>query len=212
MVWDIDGTMIAQGHVLVARPHLYEALNESFQLCRYVGIWTAAHRLWCDEVHKTVLEPILRRITRNGKPASFDFMWSSDRCTTVRTGPLHGGFYYNMCDIDDVKRKPLKKFWHPVTRRRLFGASPHNMLIVDDTPHTYTMNRGNAMRITTFVSEHTNIDTHLLTFVDRLQKIVRLYNAQRQDLRLLLPDLSTFILELIHSYAPLRSVRAIASK
>jgi hypothetical protein len=206
-VWDIDGTMISdneEGDCRVrVRPHLEAALRYTFENCRYVGVWTAASSDWYGVVYRKVLKPILQRL---GK--SFAFVWFGDRCSNVARKYNDDGFTSSYSPM--LKQKPLAKLWRPRLNRQRWGVSRHNVLIADDTPFTYAKNWGNALPVTTYDADHPDSknDRTLLELTERLDSLLQQYCKRNQHVFVNLGFTQT-IVDTIHQYAPVRSVRGL---
>jgi hypothetical protein len=207
-VWDMDGVMVAENEEgdfrPLGRPHLEDALRWTFENCAHVGVWTAAGPDWYNDVWRHVLQPIMIRIGRRG----FSFVWYGDRCTKIQRNYLDDGFSASY-EPTKIKIKCLKKLWRPKFMRNRFGVNRHNVLIIDNTPATYARNWGNAIPCPTFTKDDNDDDAHLLEIVESLKIIKTRYELQ---------NIHTFrsvglddpkILNIIHSYTPIRSVRPI---
>lgn len=132
IIFDIDGTLIDADGRLMPRPHLEELFDYVFQTAHTVSIWTAAGREWYDLVHKGY---------------KFRLVFTGERCVIKWRDP------FGM----DIRQaiKPLRKIWHCKTKYTEF--TKHNTIIIDDTPHTYVRNYGNAVPIRSY----TNNDNEL---------------------------------------------------
>lgn len=207
-VWDMDGTMISdneEGDYRVrVRPHLEAALRYTFEKCRYVGLWTAASAEWFGVVYRLALAPILRRINHN-----FAFVWCGDRCTNVARKYNDDGFSSSYSPR--LKQKLLSKLWRPRLNRYRWGVSRHNILIADDTPFTYAKNWGNALPIHTYDADNDDSlqeDRGLLDLIARLESILRQYRTRNRHVFSCL-GFSQTIIDIIHQYTPITSVRGL---
>lgn len=128
VILDIDGTLISES--LKPRPLLRWFLSELFSRYR-VGIWTAA----CTE-HAAA---IVQKFFTPEQQAQLICCWDGRRCTIRHEIVPDAGF--------TTQRISLKRLKHLA---RHLKVSLDHILIVDDTPHTYRENYGNAIRIETF--------------------------------------------------------------
>jgi hypothetical protein len=128
----------------------------------------------------------------------FAFVWFGDRCSPG-------------------KRKRLSKLW-----RRWQRMTPHNTLILDNSPETYASNYGNAIAIPTYTLGHEK-DVYLRSLCLHMDAWMSEYEQQktnpplprRQFLRALQDAVdSSAIAELIADYAhlPRRAVRWVREK
>ena len=137
MVLDIDGTLINENNdpnnwSVVSRPYLEEFLYYCFTSFETVSIWTAATKEWFNYVDETILKPIRRKYNL----PNFFLVWTSERCSYKK-------------DIFTSTRfsiKRLRKLW----KKKKWGLTKYNTLILDNTPRTYIENYGNAVPIPTF--------------------------------------------------------------
>ena len=150
IILDIDGTLINdvpnENDELIPRPFLTEFLDYCFENFQNVSIWTAATSGWYIYVRSKFL------IGRN-----FDFVHTRYNCTRIADpdpDTLHP---------EPILIKPLKKIW------RKTGYNRHNTLIIDDTPHTYQKNYGNAIHIPTFLGSKD--DTCLQDIIELLDTL-----------------------------------------
>jgi hypothetical protein len=217
VVLDLDGTLVSKSTndqgLPVARPHLERFLSYLFQNMSHVGIWTSASREWYDCVYQGVLKSIMTKIGHQ-----FRFVWCGDRC--IKRGGSSGSSYFSI-ESDRRILKPLKKLWDSKRRRSEWGISRHNVLIVDDTFSTFQMNWGNAIPISAFDTSSTALickedrdskqklednDDALLQTMDQINTIQQNYMKQTDYLLVTFPS---SVIDLIHSYYPIRSVRYI---
>ncbi len=98
------------------------------QRCAFtVALWSAAS----DDYVKTILNFLL--------PYPWRFIWTSDKCTR-RVDQTHiNEFYPKVFPLKNLKKVWRRKNWHK-----------NNTLILDDTPHTYKKNYGNAIPILSY--------------------------------------------------------------
>jgi alkylated DNA repair dioxygenase AlkB len=101
-----------------------------------VAVWSASHHDYLHAVLAQLVPPHIR--------AAFKFVWDGRRC--VRVSLRSEGGVMNGCDGRVRKVKHLRKVWH----RRSNAYTRHSVWIVDDTPHTYSRNYGNALPIASF--------------------------------------------------------------
>lgn len=135
LIFDMDGVLIslvsfARNYQLIARPHLKHLFEYAFANFNTVSIWTAASQEWYDEVYSKVL------VWHMPADCDFHFVFTRDRCTS----------YYSQEHANHLVIKDLKKVW----RKFKETHTKDNTLIIDDSPHTYIRNRGNAIPIQSF--------------------------------------------------------------
>jgi hypothetical protein len=155
IILDLDGTLISEpqkaSDKIVSRPYLKEFLTFCFKNFECVSIWTAADYGWYSAVYNGILQPILHEIK-----AEFDFVYTRLNCKVIYDHDPDTPF------PESIYIKPLKKLW-----KKKKGYTKGNTIIIDDTPHTYRMNYGNAIPITTFTGDKD--DGALQTMIDILR-------------------------------------------
>jgi hypothetical protein len=172
-VFDMDETLVSTGPATIdaagalvhaapiARPFLVTLFEAVFrERADVVGIWTAASRDWFERVYESIFASALATASeRLGRPCHFAFVYTREHCTPRRC---------SLFDDDPLCRvKKLRMLW----RRHRFGASRHNTLVFDDTPHTFAHNYGNAVPVPAY--EPVANDLHLFPEARHLSRIYR---------------------------------------
>jgi hypothetical protein len=135
LVLDIDGTLVGESNVpfqFPFRPGLLGFLTLVQKLGYHLAIWSAAH--------STHVETICSRLNQLCSKIQFRFVWDGSKCDVAYDpANMHKkrrGFYFV---------KPLTKIWKEFPE---YNVS--NTFILDNTPHTYSLNPDNAIPIPTF--------------------------------------------------------------
>ncbi len=160
-MYDFDFTHRNGDHFYVKkRPHVDEFLTWLFR--KYtVAFWSASD----DEYVYRVLGFLLND---NMKPL---FIWTQKMCSikTVLLGPYNYGV---------VVYKKLHKVWDD----QKFGFAKEQILIIDDTPTTYSYNHGNAIPISPFTMNQVT-DTELLRIRNILSLLDNVENVLKVEKR-----------------------------
>lgn len=178
LVLDVDGTLVnelmnlpvdcsteSMQHILddqmTARPHLEHFLEICFATCKTVSIWTAASDDWYKYIYNKHLKPILDKLN-----VKFTLQFTRKRCTARYTA---SGLYSNGILYEKRLKKMQKRKWI-----NMDDADETNMLIVDDTPHTYYRNYGNAIAVERYYGGD---DDTLLRLAKKIQLIAKEYRS-----------------------------------
>jgi TFIIF-interacting CTD phosphatase-like protein len=132
-------------YYVIKRPYLKEFLEYCNKNYR-IAFWSAATEDYVQQV--------IKNIAPNIDPV---FVWSYEKCTVN----MYKSFYDNNLNI----YKRLRKVWSS----KKYNASKKNVLILDDTPNTYSYNYGNAIYITKFFG--VDDDDELIRIKELLEKI-----------------------------------------
>ena len=115
------------------RPHLdafIGAVTPAFDL----AVWTSSGELYARQIVERIL------------PAcGLKFMWSSQRCTTVRDWT--DGGYTMIKNLSKLKRR---------------GFALESVIAVDDTPSKYARSYGNLVTVREYTGEPTDVELPLL--------------------------------------------------
>ena len=173
LVLDMDSTLISNfGYNINPRPHLQLFLTFCFLNCKTISIWTAAEQSWFDAVNNALFQPILQKISaRLRKKCQFRFVFVRQRGTikfTVRPE--------NQYQPTPIFVKELDKLWNSPFQFPEF--TPHNTLIVDDTPETYSQNFRNAIQILPFAFNNKQ-DRELLKLMLYLKELGQHYQEYK---------------------------------
>lgn len=156
LVLDLDETLVHAAEVPLAReesftagpyfvytrPHLsqfIEVVLERFS----VGVWTSSGEMYAG----LVLDRIFPK-------DALEFVWSSQKCTTVRDWSTGG--YTTIKKLDKLKAK---------------GYPLDSIIAVDDTPSKYAKNYGNLIAVREFLGDPADDELPLLAaYLDELAK------------------------------------------
>ena len=161
IILDIDDTLVgSKGFVVWPRPFLKDFFEFCFKNFRFVGIWSAAEREWITHINLLIFQPILKQLEKEneGLVCVFTFIFDREECVI-------DPFTYESI-------KPLGKLWKSFES---VDINKKNTLIVDDTPHTYSRNPGNAIpipRMGGFTEIDSEDDEYLLLLIDFLKEII----------------------------------------
>lgn len=140
LILDLDGTLVPESDLdlngqdeVMPRPFFFELIRTCVQLNITLGVWSNAGEGRVKQIVTSLFH-------RNNIPLAFVF--SSNKA--VRRLDKNGESY---------NAKPLAKIWGKnrigkVTQKCKWTR--RNTLILDNTPSTYSQNRGNAIRIRTW--------------------------------------------------------------
>ncbi len=149
LLLDLDGTLLLEdesGSISWTprlRPFLREFLTAAFATCASVSLWTAADGMWLSAVERHLRS---QGLLTEGQ--QFLLRWHGNRCRSLpdmRALLEEGGDFY-LCR---VTLKPLRKCWRRGAGRAK-GMNRYNTVIVDDSPSTFALNYGNAVRVTSY--------------------------------------------------------------
>lgn len=141
IVLDMDNTLIEgcpYTYDIIPRPNLEIFLVWCFQNFKNVSIWTAANRLWFNRVNELVFKDILLKINK-----SFDFVFTSDKCTTI----YEFSEWHGQCFPKTIKK--LRKL-HKYRSEKFKDYDIENTIIVDDKSKTFSQNYGNGICVEPF--------------------------------------------------------------
>lgn len=173
LVLDMDSTLISNLGVNISpRPHLQPFLTFCFRNFKSVSIWTAADASWFSAVNHVLLQPIMKRISANiGKECHFRFVFVRPQGTIKYV--IRPEFNFTP---QPIFIKELRKLWESPVKFPEF--TPHNTLIVDDTPETFSQNYRNAIQIPPFAYNNTQ-DHDLLKLMFYLKDLGQYYKQHR---------------------------------
>lgn len=146
-------------HTVYKRPHVDDFLKFCFEHFD-VGIWTAAGAGYADWVLSYLLTEEQRK--------SLIFVHTENRCTQIYSMFAPSSeFEYPFIKVKDLK-KIFKRKFNGIRYPR------HRILIVDDTPHTYRRNYGNAIPIPSFYCSNSDrfllkLQGYLITLLNDVQ-------------------------------------------
>ncbi len=147
---------------IVKRPGLDYFLRQVSKHYK-IAIWSAASDHYVNFVVDNIIRPITNPV----------FVWSSKRTIFKRSLEMHGEFTPNNLVII----KPLQKLW----RRGKYNK--YNTIVIDDNYSTFSRNYGNAIPISEFNRDSTDIKLNTVWEVF-LSKLITSKNI-RHDLTVL---------------------------
>lgn len=142
-------------YFIYKRPHVHQFIAhvmERFQ----VGVWTASGELYAA----AVIEHLFPK-------GALRFVWSSQRCTTVRD--WNTGGYQTIKKLEKLRAK---------------GYRLESIIAVDDTPAKYARSFGNLVAVQEFTGdEHDDELLLLMQYLDRLANVPNVRGVEKRRWR-----------------------------
>lgn len=163
LVLDIDGTLAGESKSDTLRPGLSKFFQQVQELPIEftLALWTAAGQERLDWFLEHV--PFAK--------SKFLFMWTGRRCSRRADHERCVDRYQ-----PSALKKPLEKIWKQQKFRAL-GFTRRSILILDNTPSTFSPNYGNGIAIPTFYGYETEADDNALSqVIQYLQKVCHVYS------------------------------------
>lgn len=123
-----------------------------------IGVWTAGTALYAHHVIASIFPLGVRPL----------FVYTNIQCTVKW---MKQGLDFRQCIV-----KKLQKVWGRSSRPK-FGYSKEHVLIVDDTPSTYSLNRGNAIPILPWYGDDS--DEELIHVQDVITRLLPVPNVRQ---------------------------------
>lgn len=173
LVLDMDSTLISNfGSNINPRPYLQPFLTFCFKNFKSVSIWTAADTVWFSAVNHVLFQPLMKHISQTiGKECKFRFVYVRPQGTIKYV--IRPEYHFAP---QPIFVKELRKLWS--NRLKFPDFTPHNTLIVDDTPETFSQNYRNAIHIPAFAYSNSQ-DHELLKLMFYLRELGQHYAANR---------------------------------